>query len=264
VSAGTQGTVAANAEMDRTANSTAADLRERLVDGDEAVIRVNKLGIHNAVSAVIPVGAVEALVADASDVPVATIADGVVALVTARRQLDLNVAGDMGTLNCGNEGVLGVVAVEVLLEACVAQVEVLAGCAVEEAGLGQLRHAGVASAHAVQSGAEHRAKKLTDVGRRLDRYLSRLLNLGLGPGGNRLGSAVHDLAVLDDPLDEPVVDTVASDALIDAVLAKVEVAVVAGRAVVVGIGNCLIAAVAAHGKVGVGVHQTRATAPRSP
>lgn len=65
---------------------------------------------------------------------VAVVADGVVGEVAARVGLLLEVLGDLGAEDSRLEGVLGVVAVDVLLEAGVAEVKVLALLAVEEVG----------------------------------------------------------------------------------------------------------------------------------
>jgi hypothetical protein len=58
-------------------------LWQRLIYGDEAVTRVDDLGALRALRAVIPVRAVQALVADTIDELVAAIADGRVASVPA-------------------------------------------------------------------------------------------------------------------------------------------------------------------------------------
>lgn len=62
------------------------------------------------------------------------IADGVVSEVAARVGLLLEVLGDLGAEDSRLEGVLGVVAMGVLLKAVVAEVKVLAVLAVEEVG----------------------------------------------------------------------------------------------------------------------------------
>lgn len=51
-------------------------LSKRLIDRDEAVARMNELGILDAVGAIIPVWAVQALVTNTVDKLVAAIADG--------------------------------------------------------------------------------------------------------------------------------------------------------------------------------------------
>lgn len=67
-------------------------------------------------------------------------------------------------------------------------------------------------------------------------------------GGDLLGSTVDDLPVDLGALDQPVVGTVARDALGDAVFAKVEITIITSRAVVVNIWRSLFAAVAADGE----------------
>jgi hypothetical protein len=58
-----------------------------LVKGHEVVMRVDELGVLETVRAVIPVWAVQALVADTVDVLVAAIADSTVMNVHARTAL---------------------------------------------------------------------------------------------------------------------------------------------------------------------------------
>jgi len=61
---------------------------------------------------------------------------------------------------------------------------------------------------------------------------------------NGLGSAVNDLTALNETLDHPVVHTVAENTVIDTGLAEIKVAIIAGTAVVVNIGDCGRAVVA--------------------
>jgi hypothetical protein len=89
----TKRTVAADAIMNGSAVTSNAWLAERLIDRNEAVVGVHKASVEDAVSAVVPVRAVEALVADASDELFAAIADGVVDLVPARRKFGREVVG---------------------------------------------------------------------------------------------------------------------------------------------------------------------------
>lgn len=59
-------------------------LSQRLVDGNEAVARVDELGVLETVRTVVPVWAVQALVADTVDELIAAVADRVVTDIPAR------------------------------------------------------------------------------------------------------------------------------------------------------------------------------------
>lgn len=67
-------------------------------------------------------------------------------------------------------------------------------------------------------------------------------------GSDLLGGAVNNLAIVLGTLDQPVVGTVARNALGHAVLAEIEIAIVASRAVIVNMRCCLFAAIAADGE----------------
>jgi len=56
----------------------------RLINGDEAMSRVYEASIRDAIRAVIPVGAVEALMANAIDRLIAAIADGIMVEIPTR------------------------------------------------------------------------------------------------------------------------------------------------------------------------------------
>jgi hypothetical protein len=135
--AGAQGSIAADAHVHRLSTSIGMNISERLVDGCKAVAGVNKGSVDNAFRAVIPVWAVQALVADASDVLVTAITHSVVSLVATSSHLDGNVVWHVGTCNSRDKGMLGVVAMGILGEASLAEVEILASGAVEELGLGE-------------------------------------------------------------------------------------------------------------------------------
>lgn len=192
---------------------------------------------------------------------VAVVADGLVGLVAAGVGLLLEVLRDLGSKNSRLEGVLGVVAVDVLGEARVAKIEVLAVLAVEELRSRELctktrldmihtkrdiqlhpltLNAAVAGAAvAVEAQLGHAL---------LDRLPGDLALLARSDG---LGGAGDDLATLvGGALDQPVVAAVAGSAVVDAGLAEIEVTVLAGGAVVVDIGDGLLAVVAADGESG--------------
>lgn len=89
-------------------------------------------------------------------------------------------------------------------------------------------------------------------GRGRSRNGSRALfvDLGdLGLGSDGLGGAVHKDTVSDESLEQPVVGAVAGDALVDTILAQVKVAVITRGAVVMGVGDCFVTAVAAYCEV---------------
>jgi hypothetical protein len=62
--------------------------------------------------------------------------------------------------------------------------------------------------------------------------------------------AVDDLPTTHEPLDKPVVIAMAGDAIIHTLLAKVEISIITGLAVVVGFGDGGVALVTADGKRG--------------
>jgi hypothetical protein len=249
-------TVAVNARM---ASEHRLGLGDRVVDGREAVASMLERSLSNARAAVVPVWAVQALVADTKDSLVAAIADGVVANMTARGKGNLGGDAEDSALGGRLEAVRGVVAVLVGGVARDAQVEVIASCASDKLVLRQNIHAVVASAgrHArllgkrlglllkgtgnlgldvfLDSGAHARAVD------HLTRYLV-LDVLNLAP--NTLGCAGDDLAVLDGTLDQPVTFARAKLTAGDAGLTEIVVATVTDAAVVVRIVHGVVAVVA--------------------
>jgi hypothetical protein len=135
--AGAQGSIAANTHVHRLSTSVRMNISERLIDGRKAVVGVDEGSVDNAFRAVIPIWAVQALVADASDVLVTAITNSVVSLVSTSSHLDGNVVWHIGTCNGRDKGMLGVVAMSILGETSLAEVEILAGGAMEELGLGK-------------------------------------------------------------------------------------------------------------------------------
>jgi len=206
-------TVAVDARM---ASEHRLGLGDRVVDGREAVTSMLERSLSNARAAVVPVWAVQALVADAKDGLVAAIADGVVANMTARSKGSLGGDAEDSALGGRLEAVGGVVAVLVGGVAGNAQVEVIAGRASDKLVLRQNIHAVVASAgrHAglLGKGLGLFLKGTRDLGldvfldsgthaRTVD-HLTRYLVLDvLSLASNTLGCAGDDLAVLDRTLD---------------------------------------------------------------
>jgi len=248
-----KGSIAADTNMNGSVHGTntdAAVVLEGFIDRNEAMAGVNEAGVHHATRAVVPVGAVQTLVTNALDALVTAVADGIVELATARGKAAEDLVVEPGALDSGNEGMLRVVSMAVLGEASPAEVVVVAGSAVDKLSLGELLHAAVAGPRAGEHlVVENRDNPLQSHGSRAGGLLGLFLRLGLG--SQALRRAVDDDAVLDETLDQPVVGSLACDTLVDTALAEVEVAIVASGAVVVSVRDGHVAAVAAHGIIGM-------------
>lgn len=81
---GTQRSITVNTVVERGIGKRTCAVDNRLVDGNEAVAWVDELCVWNAGLAVVPVWAVEALVANTIDVLVTTITDGLVRNIASR------------------------------------------------------------------------------------------------------------------------------------------------------------------------------------
>ena len=79
--------------------------------------------------------------------------------------------------------------------------------------------------------------------------LFRLCHLDHVLRGNSLGLAIDDFAAFYGSLDEPMLLVITEVAALDAILAKIEIAIIANDAVPVGVGNRTIAIIAADCKV---------------
>jgi len=89
-----QRTIAAHSVMDSLVSGTEPEVAgtlNRLVQGNEPVAGVDERGVHLTARAVIPIGTIQALVADALDGLVTTITDRGVDLVTTRCQATHNI-----------------------------------------------------------------------------------------------------------------------------------------------------------------------------
>lgn len=209
--------------MDR-GGGPSADIHKLVVNRDKPMVGVSDLGVLDAVGTVVPVGAVEALMANTGNVLdtvsqmlgrrrdgvsqylIAAIAYGMVHLVAARRHLDLDVLRHLSALDRRDEAMLGVVAMGVLVEAGLAQVIVFASVAVKELILGKFwpvvsigvtvkcvsssKHTlntAVASAHNTQRGPSSKQRLKCGLGQRwsLISGLDLGLDLSLDPE-NRL------------------------------------------------------------------------------
>jgi hypothetical protein len=211
-----QRAIAANAKMVGPADGTDVHTLPRfniLIDGHETVVRVDESSIDNAVVAVVPVRAVEALVTDATDGLVTTITDGIVSLVPAGFETAGHLRLKHSPLDSGTESMLGVVPMLVLGEAGFAQVEVLAYITVDKVAFGQLRHARVAGADVLVPVALYDWYDSPSLGNikpcsRCVLLLARLGGLGLRSlrlRGNALSGTIDERTVLDEPLDQPMV-----------------------------------------------------------
>jgi hypothetical protein len=215
-------------------------LGDRVVDRGEAVTRVLEGCVSDTSAAVVPVGAVQALVANTVDGLVAAIADGVVTNVATGSQRSLIAHTEVDVL-CGRlESVGRVVTVLVGTVAIAAQVEVLTGLASDELVFWKHIDAVVASASGFGQLLSQRLGLFCKGAR--DLFLDLLLSLSLAP--DALGGAGDDLAVLNSTLDQPVTLARAKRTTGDASLAEVVVAAIADAAVIVRIVHGGVAAVA--------------------
>jgi hypothetical protein len=242
----------------REPDSNVLTILQRLINGDEAVVRVDERGVHHAAGAIIPIGAIQALMAYAGNVLVTAVADGMVRLATAGCEAASHLRLQPSALNSRHKGVPGMVTVTVFGEAGPAEVVVLARRAVNKFYFGELLYTAVACADArVQEVVEDRDDPLGGKGCRgrdrcrfrcRSRCLDRLRLLFL-LRSEALRGAVDDATIHDVSLDKPVVGTFACDTPVDAPLAKIKVAVVAGRAVIMGPWDGPVTAIAANGVV---------------
>jgi hypothetical protein len=131
VGLGTKRAITADANMN-SLRSSSSDVGKVVIDGNEPMVRVDEAGVLVAAGAVVPVRAVQTLVTNAGDILVTAITDGMMKLVASSAHLDLDVLGHHGAGNSGDESVLGVVAMTVLGEAWLAEIEIIAGSAVKE------------------------------------------------------------------------------------------------------------------------------------
>jgi hypothetical protein len=145
--ASTQRAIAADAHMN---GRHLMDGRKLLVNRNEAVSWVsNVLGL-DAFGAIVPIGAVEALVTNTNNILIAAIADSKVLLATAGGHLGLNMARHLSALDGRREAMHGMMAVGILGEARLAQIIVLTSVAVKELVLRKLLDTAVAGPHDTQ------------------------------------------------------------------------------------------------------------------
>jgi len=200
------------------------------------VAGVNEAGVCNASRAVVPIWAVEALVADTIDVLVTTIADGIVGGVAARSKESLSQQAMVGFFGNEAEGMLRVMAVFHLYMALDAKVVIITSSASDKVILSQLRNAGIAGTGRYSN---------------LLLFWSNKSSLGLGElwfWCNCLSCAVDNLAILHKTLDKPVVLATAEEPCINTCWAQIEVTTIASAAVIVFIWNSFVAVVAINGE----------------
>ena len=258
--------------------------RDWFVEGREAMTWVNEGGVLDALRAVVPVWAVQALVtgtedwlSNISNVPsqanqqthlVASIAQSIVLGVAARGAQELGKRRKWFLTN-GLELVSWVMTMVVSLMAWDAKIVIWAIKASHEFSLFvlccQVSLVATTLAFTIRTLDAAVASASSDIDRLLD-GLIRLLLLGVLSEGTRhlrkcgLGSLIHsllwrqtlrgaayNLTILDKALDQPVVVAWAVNATVDARLAEIVVALIADVAVVVGISHGLIALVAEDG-----------------
>lgn len=286
----TDGAITVNASVDSLLLESLGDRRklQRLIDGHEAVLGVVLASGRHTLLTIVPIRAFEALVTDTSNElkqgqynmrmiskPIQTdlvtaVTQGIVWLVPARAQLGGDVLRHGGACNGKLEGMAWVMSMSISTEASPAQVEIIAGLAVKEFGLGVLYstvsilryptvgwgssnltcHTRIAGSHAhvqLGHGLLQAGKSKLCLNSRPRWFLNLLL---LRLRCDCLSGACDDLAVLGCSLNEPVVTAVAGDSHVNTRLAKVEITVFTGRTVIVNIRGRLVAAVAADGELG--------------
>jgi hypothetical protein len=202
-----------------------------LVDRGEPVAGMDKVRVDVAVIAVVPVRTIQALVTHAVDALVAAVTIGIMGLATTGCKALSDLLGEDGAFGSRNEGMLGMVAMLIALEAHLAKIKVLAVGAVDKLRVLQLAEATVAGPHVV-------IEQLVNISLRNERSLGLARQLDSGAADE---DAVYNLA-----LDQPVVVLAAGLTLLDAVDTEVEVAIIACGAVIVSTTNGLVADIAAY------------------
>jgi hypothetical protein len=220
---------------------------ELLVDGGEAVARVRVASIVVACAAVIKVGTIEALVSYTVNHLVTAIALGSVSEVAASREKSLLGERKASAIDSRLEVMGRVMAVVIAHVACEAKVKVIALETSDKVAVWEGNDTGIACA--VQLG-----QSIHVVVESFRSFLGRL-SLGLGcrrsgalrGGSKSLGGAADDLAILDEPLDQPVAVAKTGTAVFDTSLAEIKVTTITHAAMVVNVVHDSIASVAEDG-----------------
>jgi hypothetical protein len=190
----------------------------------------------DALVAVIPIRAVQALVADAANVLIAAVADSIVANITTRCERQSGSSGDNSVLGRRCKAVGRMMAMLVVRMTLDAQIEVLAGVAVHKVPVWKHNNTAVAGARG-RAGQNDLAS--LESGRRscVDNYsIASLCRRRCGDRSrdrlaNTLCRAREDLTIPDGSLDKPVILSRADLAFVNTFLAKVIIAVVTNAAV---------------------------------
>jgi hypothetical protein len=220
-------------------------LSQRLIDWNKAVARVDELGVLDTLGAVVPIGTVQTLVANAINELVAAITDGRVANIPPRVAQEIGQSGKNRLGRGGLESMAGVMTMLVVHVALQAKVVVVADDTSNEFPFRQNLDAAVASASWLLI-IDNRLLFIGESAWNL--LLLRLLDLGFGLdlGCDALRSAVYDVAVLDEALDHPVATSRTVDAIAHTCRAEVVVASVAYAAVEVLVFHRLVTVIAVH------------------
>jgi hypothetical protein len=208
-----------------------------LIDGYKAMAGVNMVSTLDTVWAIVPVWAVQALMADTIDELVAAVTNSWVADVSSRvaEEISQSRKSSVGGSSC--EGVARMVAVLVADVAVHAQIVIFARKAGNKFLLGKALDTAVASASWFLVASN--GLFLISVGS--GNFLGTL-NLGLG--WHALGGAVDNGAVLNKALDHPVACAGTVNANVDTSRAKIVVAAIADAAVEVLVFHGVVAVVA--------------------
>lgn len=198
---------------------------------------VRKFGILDTIGAIVPIWAVQALVANTIDELVAAITDSGVANVSARVAKEVSQGRESCLSGGGLEYVTGVVAVPVANMAMQAEIVVLTADASDELVLRQHLHTAVTGAGWLLLICS-RWLLLGESTRNL------LVVIGLDLGWDALGCAVDHATVLHEALDHPVALSRAVNSQTDTRWAEIIIAAVADAAVEVLIFHGVVAVVA--------------------
>jgi hypothetical protein len=222
-----------------------------LIESHESMHRMHEFCVLDALRAVVPVGAVETLVADTKDCLIAAITKRSVLDIASWSTQELGKRAESILCN-GLEGVCGMMAVLVGLVARDAQVEIIAVYASHELVLGVFSNTGVACTDWLVLfllGLLFGYMFFDSLGES-----TRILWIcgdwfwgGLRFRRELLRSTVDDLTIADKALDEPMVITRAVNAILDTSLAQIVVSIIADVAMVVFTGHRPIAFIAEHG-----------------
>jgi hypothetical protein len=220
-------------------------LRQWLIDRHKAMARVDELCVLYAIGAVVPVWAIQALVAHTVDELVAAITYGRVAHIPARVAEEVSESGHDSLCGGSLEGVARMVTMLIIDMALHAQIVVITIDAGNEFLLWKDPDTAVASAgwildvHNGQDGLF-----LISIGsRNSTSLLGWDFGNRLGFGWHPLCGAVDNIAILHEALDHPVAIAGAVYARIDTSGAKVVVSVVTNAAVEVLILHGLVAVI---------------------